>query len=464
VFASGQFAPATLEGRRLIAHELTHIVQQNGNEVTLQREPKSPKDRAAYELLLEDLRAQMAKPRVTDPKLAKIIEKLYRDNPEIGSGSTGAAIRHELETGMATKGTRHMQAGQERMTMLADWLKEQKKLAGQVRVAPGSIGSSRTPPGLASPQDVATAEHLFKDLQQAVDSGYYADFQIDAVTPPSGTGGGDATKAGTDVSGTTSGEAKAEQALVEDTKAVSKAGKFGGFLGKAVGFAAPLLDAYLMLLSYRDVNVDSSAFAELSAKKLQPIVEDQLKARSAEITNFASGPDALDALYGIYANVRCELHYRFVPDPKGQSLGKLQLYDLRFLDIGISAHDENKSTWDTERSRKENESIQQVTLSVLVYTPPGPPPPSYGSERPAPEEPLYFRSQSGQNRLQQPITPDELFSWARRRHPRLFDDPSLTKEVLSSADFTGSQKAREDALRDLRRRVQEEEIYRQAKR
>jgi outer membrane protein OmpA-like peptidoglycan-associated protein len=32
VFGVGQFAPATHEGRRLIAHELTHVVQQSGSE------------------------------------------------------------------------------------------------------------------------------------------------------------------------------------------------------------------------------------------------------------------------------------------------------------------------------------------------------------------------------------------------------------------------------------------------
>src|SRR4029079_14425381 len=30
VFGTGRFAPATHEGRRLIAHELTHVVQQSG--------------------------------------------------------------------------------------------------------------------------------------------------------------------------------------------------------------------------------------------------------------------------------------------------------------------------------------------------------------------------------------------------------------------------------------------------
>ena len=32
VFGAGRFAPGTHEGRRLIAHELTHVVQQSGAE------------------------------------------------------------------------------------------------------------------------------------------------------------------------------------------------------------------------------------------------------------------------------------------------------------------------------------------------------------------------------------------------------------------------------------------------
>jgi hypothetical protein len=40
VFGSGQFAPATHEGRRLIAHELTHVVQQGGALSAVQRAPE----------------------------------------------------------------------------------------------------------------------------------------------------------------------------------------------------------------------------------------------------------------------------------------------------------------------------------------------------------------------------------------------------------------------------------------
>jgi hypothetical protein len=37
VFASGQYAPATAAGRRLVAHELAHVVQQNGDTAGLSR-------------------------------------------------------------------------------------------------------------------------------------------------------------------------------------------------------------------------------------------------------------------------------------------------------------------------------------------------------------------------------------------------------------------------------------------
>jgi hypothetical protein len=47
VFDHGMFAPQTLAGRRLIAHELAHVLQQRGNRgplgrATLQRQPKQP--------------------------------------------------------------------------------------------------------------------------------------------------------------------------------------------------------------------------------------------------------------------------------------------------------------------------------------------------------------------------------------------------------------------------------------
>jgi len=108
----------------------------------------------------------MAKPTTTNPELRKIIEKLYRDNPEVGSGSTAAALRQELATGMPTKGTYHLQKAMDEMNTLAGWLKANPS---------------------ASRADRLLAENLFLDLQEAVHSGYYADIRYEPVAPHSAT-------------------------------------------------------------------------------------------------------------------------------------------------------------------------------------------------------------------------------------------------------------------------------------
>jgi hypothetical protein len=40
VFGEGRFSPGTATGRRLLAHELTHVVQQRGGPTSVQRDPK----------------------------------------------------------------------------------------------------------------------------------------------------------------------------------------------------------------------------------------------------------------------------------------------------------------------------------------------------------------------------------------------------------------------------------------
>lgn len=54
VFGEGQYAPATTEGRRLLGHELTHVVQQDSGSMpgTVQRE--TPPDTAYYDPFTKD--------------------------------------------------------------------------------------------------------------------------------------------------------------------------------------------------------------------------------------------------------------------------------------------------------------------------------------------------------------------------------------------------------------------------
>jgi hypothetical protein len=63
VFGEGQFAPATRSGLRLLAHELVHVVQQQGGEA-IQREPKDPVE--AKKDVLPEIEKQLAR-RFTDP-------------------------------------------------------------------------------------------------------------------------------------------------------------------------------------------------------------------------------------------------------------------------------------------------------------------------------------------------------------------------------------------------------------
>lgn len=62
VFASGQYAPRTLEGRRLIAHELTHTLQQDSGQTLRRTCPTDPTQipaggSAEFEQAVDDIRA-----------------------------------------------------------------------------------------------------------------------------------------------------------------------------------------------------------------------------------------------------------------------------------------------------------------------------------------------------------------------------------------------------------------------
>ena len=51
VFGAGQYAPATMTGKKLLAHELTHTIQQGGNKQTairMENPDSSAEHEAAY--------------------------------------------------------------------------------------------------------------------------------------------------------------------------------------------------------------------------------------------------------------------------------------------------------------------------------------------------------------------------------------------------------------------------------
>lgn len=104
-------------------------------------------NRTSHENYKKQLRRDMSKPHVDDPKLKEITNNLYRENAKIGSGSTADAIRHEKSTGQPVGGVFHTQKGEDSIKSLERWL-------------------TKTPK--ASAGDRAAAENMILDLKDAL--------------------------------------------------------------------------------------------------------------------------------------------------------------------------------------------------------------------------------------------------------------------------------------------------------
>jgi hypothetical protein len=84
--------------------------------------PSGAANRASYEMHKNDLRAAMERPHVRDPALAAALNKIYRPNAKIGSGSTAAAVRQETASGKPVGGAFHIQKANDSITELQRWL------------------------------------------------------------------------------------------------------------------------------------------------------------------------------------------------------------------------------------------------------------------------------------------------------------------------------------------------------
>jgi LysM repeat protein len=70
VFGTAQYAPETYQGRHLLAHELTHVVQQNGRLEQPGLKLGSPESPAEHELVAERTFTYKVKPGEQLPKIA----------------------------------------------------------------------------------------------------------------------------------------------------------------------------------------------------------------------------------------------------------------------------------------------------------------------------------------------------------------------------------------------------------
>jgi len=101
-----------------------------------------------FELYKDQLREQMERPSAEDAKLKELLEWLYREDAEVGSGSTAAAVREEMRTGSPVGGVFHTQKAKDAVVALTRWLKNNPT---------------------ARPGDRAAAENVLRDLVNALD-------------------------------------------------------------------------------------------------------------------------------------------------------------------------------------------------------------------------------------------------------------------------------------------------------
>jgi len=88
VFGSGQFAPASTEGQHLLAHELTHVVQQ--------RAARGPSRAVLQRQVAPGYRSSPVNPAVSSDKWREDVERAYR---RAGFSQAAALVRNCRETG-----------------------------------------------------------------------------------------------------------------------------------------------------------------------------------------------------------------------------------------------------------------------------------------------------------------------------------------------------------------------------
>lgn len=102
---------------------------------------------AKHDFYKKQLRSSMPKPKVQDSTLSKVIDRHYRPNAKVGSGSTADAVRSEMLTGKPTGGRFHSEKARNDVQFLKRWLNNNPK---------------------ASSTDKSAAEQVMLDLMESL--------------------------------------------------------------------------------------------------------------------------------------------------------------------------------------------------------------------------------------------------------------------------------------------------------
>ena len=140
-FGPGRYAPATPEGRRLLAHELTHVVQQaqGAPAGTVQRDPKDTVKRKLGRMLAQSI---VAAARGKKTKLEKSVDHFI------------AEVTLFYRDAIRTAKKKYPNATPSRIGQIAEAevLKQIPKLARANKLDPGYIDTGNFPAGVTGPR------------------------------------------------------------------------------------------------------------------------------------------------------------------------------------------------------------------------------------------------------------------------------------------------------------------------
>jgi hypothetical protein len=142
VFAAGQYAPKSPQGRRLLAHELVHVLQQEAaspsheaDATRLQRQPAPPPAQKDFWGFAKDIPANLHPHTPDDALTMQVIHYRFRQ---------AVLLRHDFQTAL-------------RLSLGGRWL--HKNVAWESDFAQGTATTSPQPPHLA---DLAKEHQKFK--------------------------------------------------------------------------------------------------------------------------------------------------------------------------------------------------------------------------------------------------------------------------------------------------------------
>jgi Domain of unknown function (DUF4157) len=355
VFGAGRFAPRTREGRRLIAHELTHVVQQAASNANLVL--RAPGNAEGTEANIEILGASGSTSET-------VVLYHYGDLEGIGSFSSRPGYPRLTDCDIATN---QAEAARYTGAPISDRLAYKYEL----RIDRAYFEKNFTNTGTRG----AYSEFVTK---QPIPAKYFRRVlkltpapvkppavAVSGVIPRPGSGG---------VSGgrgqlTTAAEAEAgaaKPALSAAAHEVAQVAKPSGLrtAGRFLAREAPgiILQLVIMALFPPTVNIHNDEFVQLSRAKFDPAVQDALAKQSPMFDKLLRD----NASQSIYANVTAGLDYRV----DGSSSGDLELYlkDVTFLDMKIT--NEYVALSDPKFLQTGSRQVtKQITYSLPLYEP-----------------------------------------------------------------------------------------------